>query len=151
MTAYMQLPSGTIIETNHPENWKEAKRPKNCDGKAALVVEARKELLETLKPGSKVYTVLRHVSASGMSRRIDLYTIENNEPRYLSGYAAKVMGMKLHKDGGIVVGGCGMDMGFHLVYELGSALWPKGTPEPHGTRNGTPDRDGGYALKHHWL
>jgi hypothetical protein len=27
---------------------------------------------------------------------------------------------------GIKVGGCGMDMGFHLVYNLSYALWPAG-------------------------
>jgi hypothetical protein len=42
-------------------------------------------------------------------------------------------------------------MGFAAVYNLGYALWPNGTPEPHGTRNGVPDRDGGYALKQCWL
>ena len=55
------------------------------------------------------------------------------------------------KTGGLRVSGCGMDMGFHVVYNLGYALWPDGTPEPHGTRNGAPDSDGGYALKHRWL
>jgi len=44
-----------------------------------------------------------------------------------------------------------IDMGFHVVYNLGRTLWPEGTPEPHGTRNGEPDRDGGYALNHQWL
>ena len=52
---------------------------------------------------------------------------------------------------GLVVGGCGMDMGLHVIYTLGAALWPKGTPEPHGTRNGVLDSDGGYALKSEWL
>jgi hypothetical protein len=47
--------------------------------------------------------------------------------------------------------GAGMDMGFELVYRLGQAMWPNGTPEPHGTRNGQPDSDGGYALEHKWL
>lgn len=55
------------------------------------------------------------------------------------------------KTGGVRVGGCGMDMGFHLVYQLGSVLWPKGTKKPHGKRNGEPDYSGGYALKHEWL
>lgn len=30
------------------------------------------------------------------------------------------------RDGAIVVGGCGMDMGFHLVYTLGRYLYPDG-------------------------
>jgi hypothetical protein len=35
---------------------------------------------------------------------------------------------------GIRVGGCGMDMGFHLVYTLSRALF-----------------DDGYYVKHEWL
>ena len=38
-----------------------------------------------------------------------------------------------------------MDMGFQAVYCLGLSLWPDGTPEPHSTRNGEPDTNGGYA------
>ena len=34
------------------------------------------------------------------------------------------------KTGGLRVSGCGMDMGFHVVYNLGYVLWPDGTPEP---------------------
>lgn len=139
--AYIELESGTVIETDTPEYWTEGKRLKNSDGAARVKVEARNALLEMLGPGSVVYTVLRHVSASGMSRRIDLYTIIDNKPRYLSGYAAKVLGDRLHKDGGIVVGGCGMDMGFHLVNNLSIALFCPGKYE----------HDGAYALKHEWL
>ena len=64
--------------------------------------------------------------------------------------AAALTGRSLG-DNGVVVQGCGMDMGFDLVYSLGYAIWPKGTPKPHGKRNGEPDRDGGYALKHSWI
>lgn len=91
-------------------------------------------LHKVLKPGDTVYTVLRHVSSSGMSRRIDCYAI---------GIAKRHASKQ-----GLVVPGCGMDMGYHLVYSLGCALWPKGTKKPHGTRNGEPDSTGGYALKH---
>ena len=118
--------------------------------------EARATLLKWLKPGDSVYCVLRHTSASGMSRRIDLYAVlqdntGRHRPQYLSGYAGIVLGYRRHKDGGLIVSGCGMDMGFSLVYNLGATLWPDGTPEAHGTRNGEPDRDGGYALKSEWL
>lgn len=66
--------------------------------------------------------------------------------------AAKAMGDRHDSDrSGIAASGCGMDMGFNLVYNLGATLWPKGTPKPHGKRNGEPDRSGGYALKHSWL
>lgn len=66
--------------------------------------------------------------------------------------AAKAMGDNYDSDrSGIKSSGCGMDMGFALVYSLGATIWPKGTPKPHGKRNGEPDREGGYALKHSWL
>ena len=58
-----------------------------------------------------------------------------------------MLDMKIGKHGGLVVGGCGFDAGFEVVYNLGSLLWPNGTPEPHGTRNREPDSTGGYALK----
>lgn len=114
------------------------------------VNESRAYLLKMLKPGATVLTVLRNVSRSGMSRRIDLYTVHKGEVTYLSHAAAVVMGAPRPTDG-IKVGDCGMDRGFHLVYNLGYALWPNGTPKPHGKRNGEPDSDGGYALKQSWL
>jgi hypothetical protein len=89
--------------------------------------EARQRLrADYLKPGDFVHTVLRHVSASGMSRRIDLYKLENGEPHWLSGLASKALGIRQGKDGALVVGGCGMDMGFHVVYELSARLFPDG-------------------------
>lgn len=48
------------------------------------------ELRKLLKPGTTVYTVLRHVSASGMSRRIDLYIMRKGEPRYITYFATAV-------------------------------------------------------------
>lgn len=118
--------------------------------------DAKTRLLAMLKPGDRVYTVLRHVSASGMSRRISLViptTDHEGKPAVTSidRLAARLLSYRQHDRGGLVVGGCGMDMGFHVVYALGSALWPDGTPEPHGRRNGEPDTAGGYALKHEWL
>ena len=111
----------------------------------------RAELLKLLAPGATVYTILRHCSASGMQRRISLAIAHEGQIRAIDALAADLMGDKVHKDGGLIANGCGMDMGFHLVYALGSMLWPDGTPEPHGTRNGAPDTSGGYALRHEWL
>ena len=118
------------------------------------VTEARERLLTLLKPGDTVYTVLRHVSRSGMQRRISLYAIVDGQPAGLDWAAAAVIGANLHRDrDGIVVGGCGMDMGFHLVYNLGCALWPKGDGVTATGRNGStkPEYDGGYLLNHRWM
>lgn len=110
-------------------------------------------LLEVLKPGSRVYTVLRHVSKSGMQREISLVIVDPRDQELfaLDYLAARALGYRIGKHGGLVCGGAGMDMGYHLVYALGRTLWPHGTPKAHGKRNGQPDRDGGYALKHQWL
>lgn len=94
---------------------------------------AKRALLELIPSGSTVYTVLRSVSRSGMFRRIDLYTIDdsprmreinNGKPRlrYLSGYAAVVMGIPRHNNG-LGISGCGMDMGFAMVDNLRAALF----------------------------
>ncbi len=111
--------------------------------------ESLARLHEILKPGDTVYTVLRHVSASGMTRHISVIAGEYNDITWYVMHALQYR--RSGKTGGLVIGSCGMDMGFHVVYNLGRTMWPDGTPEPHGTRNGTPDRDGGYALKHRWL
>jgi hypothetical protein len=42
-------------------------------------------------------------------------------------------------DDGYKVGGCGMDMGFHLVYTLASVLFPEDR------------KTGGYKLNHEWI
>lgn len=157
MQAYIELPHGTIITTDNPKVYDgpflSGKRLSQKDGKLGLKIQALANLLGLgLKAGDTVYSVLRHVSASGMSRHIDFYIIKNDQPLFITGSVASLLGLKRAKNGeGLIVTGCGMDMGFATVYSLGLALWPHGTPEPHGTRNGEPDSDGGYALKHRWL
>jgi hypothetical protein len=107
--------------------------------------------LNDIKPSDAIYTLVKRVSSSGMSRSIGVYRVIEGDIQDISYFVANALGWKLSKDGGVTVGGCGMDMGFHLVYSLSWVLFPNGTTEPHGTRNGEPDCDGGYALKHKWL
>lgn len=86
--------------------------------------EAIARLRETLKPGDTVYCQIKSVSRSGMSRVIQLLTIENNEPRWIGYSAALAMGDTYdQKREGIKIGGCGMDMGFALVYNLARTLF----------------------------
>lgn len=120
--------------------------------------DAITHLRAILKPGQSIYTVLTHVSSSGMSRSIKPVIVDR-DPKYpgdeitdLTYYASRALGYRCDdKRGGVKMGGCGMDMGFALVYALGSVIWPHGTPRAHGKRNGVPDKTGGYALKHRWL
>lgn len=91
--------------------------------------EAIQSLRETLKPGDTVYTVLRSVSRSGMSRDIDLYKLEPEGPRWLSRIAARACNWTWNnKRECVKVGGCGMDMGFHLVYNLSRTLFDDSHP-----------------------
>jgi hypothetical protein len=143
MSTFIEFEGGLVIETDNPEFHPEGKRLTRKAGQQKRREYCRAQLLKILKPGDTVYTVLRHVSASGMSRRIDLYTIKDGRMQYLSGYAAGLMDRKLSDKPGIVVGGCGMDMGFHLVYCLSYSLFKDSPPEGH--------RDGGYALRHEWI
>jgi hypothetical protein len=119
--------------------------------------EARESLRQLLEPGATVYTSCNHVARSGMMRIIALYVTQADDDgkpyiRDISWLACQAMGDSWDdRRHGIRVGGCGMDMGFATVYNLGAVLWPAGTPEPHGIRNGEPDSSGGYALRHCWL
>ena len=117
------------------------------------------ESLETLRGmvfvGDRVYTILRHRSASGMTRWLDLYIIKDNTPIRITWQAAQALGYTYdRKYDAMKVGGCGMDMGFHAVYCLGRRLFPDGFAVEGTGRNGDTsgwDKDGGYALRHAWL
>lgn len=114
--------------------------------KSATKKTKREESLEKLRKwmpkGSTVYTILRHVSRSGMQRVIGVVVIDHangtsSEPIVFhpNHAVASVLDWSMHpKIDGVKVSGCGMDMGFHLVYQLSSVL--------HGD---------GYALKQQWL
>jgi hypothetical protein len=89
---------------------------------------ARMQLREILAAQEKptIYTVLRHVSASGMSRDISLKTVQDGELIDITYTAAEALGEKVKYKNSfrvIRVGGVGMDMGFHLVYSLSSVLY----------------------------
>ena len=100
-----------------------------------------KLLTHYVKPGTKVYTIMRYVSSSGMSRNISLVIANGEEVIDITYYAAHALGDKLIESKGhraIRVNGCGMDMGFHLVYSLSYVLFP------------AEDRRG-YVLRHEWI
>lgn len=112
----------------------------------ALDVEYAREQLLThyLTEGDTVYTVLRSVSSSGMSRTMSLKVAKDGKILDLTYYAAAVLDYPLVEVNGsraLRVGGCGMDMGFHIVYSLSSVLF----------RKAGESADSGYLLKHSWL
>ena len=125
------------------------------------IKEAQNTLRALLPPGATVFTDVKHVSKSGMSRTIRAFVIEDNAPRDISRLVAKATDTAFDpKLYGVKMGGCGMDMGFALVYNLGCALYPDGFPcigkgcpaNDHYNRVGTKQHsDGGYALRQRWL
>ena len=117
-------------------------------------IEAKAFLLDVLgiKPGDTLYTQVEHVSKSGMTRWLNVLVIKNNTPVLITRQVCEAAGFTYSlRYEALKIEGCGMDMGFQAVYCLGQSLWPEGTPEPHGKRNGEPDSTGGYALKQQWL
>jgi hypothetical protein len=135
--------------------------------------EAIESLRDMLKPGDTVYTSVKSVAKSGMSRTIACYIIKNNEPLWISRLVAKAIGHAFDDDKEAVrITGAGMDMGWALIYELSSVLFPGGfvelgtAPEGNQIRPFNPldaqmavtagvkfrgRNDGGYALKQRWL
>ena len=80
-----------------------------------------------LKAGSKVYTTVKNVSRSGLTRTIAVYAQHKGEIHDISHLVATATGMRFDRDrGGVKVEGCGMDMTFHVVYSLSSVMFPKG-------------------------
>lgn len=47
--------------------------------------------------GNTVWSIERHVTRSGRTRRIDLYSLGNGSPRWLSGQVAKALGLTYHE------------------------------------------------------
>ena len=133
--------------------------------------ESIERLRDMLPPGSTVRCVLRSVSRSGMSRQIDFYHVNaDGGLDYLTGYIGQACDYRRAPSGALKVSGCGMDMGFSVVYDLSRALFGDGFECPgngngeyhrgcpsndhsNGDRDYTPHhhKDGGYALRCEWI
>lgn len=152
--------------------WNAGKIPQILLDKA----DSAKYLKDLLKPGATVHTILRHVSRSGMFRRISLvYNMED-----ITWEVARLMEEPIKQRGGYVqdagIGtpGCGMDMGFHLVSNMSRILFPDGfgclghrkshncpaNDHCNGDRDYTPHTTktphwhtnaGDYAISQRWL
>lgn len=108
---------------------------------------SKERLLDTYLTDTRtVYTILRSVSASGMTRHISLVVAgigADGKPDIhdITYHASKVLGDKLQERNGhrtIKVNGCGMDMGFSVVYNLSSVLF-------------AGQERAGYELKQRWI
>ena len=127
--------------------------------------EALAKLRDMLPVGATVYTSTAHVSRSGMRRLMRVFMASTDGWTDGPGIAditylvAKAIGStpKVRDGFGyyvVAVDGCGMDMGFSLVYDLAYHLYPNGFKQEGPGRNGDLsgyDKNGGYALRQRWL
>lgn len=98
---------------------------------------ARERLSALLTPGDTVYTVIRSVAHSGMSRTMSLYIVKDNRLVNITYYTAHSLEWRLVDVNGsraMRVGGCGMDMGFHAVSTLSRVIF-----------------NDDYAIKQEWI
>lgn len=102
--------------------------------------ESAERLRAVFPKGSTVYTVLRKVSRGYTSREIGTLAIFAGldgaiQVRSLDYSVSKLLELKLNKHcDGVVIKGCGSDMGFELVDKLARELY-----------------DDPNALKHKWI
>ncbi len=89
--------------------------------------EAKAWILSLLEGQERptAYTIIRKVSASGMSRQISVKVIKEGRLYDISYSVAKVLDWSLVQNAhnAVRVSGCGMDMGFHLVSSLSHSLY----------------------------
>lgn len=106
--------------------------------------ESAKEYLRSIFDGQErpvAYTSLKWVSSSGMSRDMKVLVVVDNQILDITWYVAKLdIGTLKERTGQRVirVGGCGMDMGFHVVYTLSAVLY------------GYQER-GAYKINQEWI
>ncbi len=118
------------------------------------IAEARERALALLpRPASEreatpIYCVLHKVSKSGTSREISFYMRDDGDLTRLDHLISQVCTYSdrstayPHGKEGLRVGGCGMDMGFSVVYHFASSLYGAGE-----VRTGRE----GYLLRAVWL
>lgn len=98
-------------------------------------IEAIEHLKKYINKGDTLYTSVQKVSTSGMYRHIKVIGIKENSPLFFSWYVATATGYPYkEKTNAVGVGGCGMDMGFHLIYTLSQILYKDG-----------------YAIQQRWI
>jgi hypothetical protein len=101
--------------------------------------QQKANLRRWIPEGSTVYTILRSVSASGMSRSVSVVVFdkETGQPFHPNYATSKALGYRLVSKNGhdaLKIGGCGFDAGHDIVYGISMLLY--------GKQN---------ALRHEWL
>lgn len=130
----------------------DAGRAQLLTGKEAAIAlreYQRERLLQVIKPKTTLKVVCTHHRDTVSHFRVFVPALADNGKPYireLTREIAEFAGFRVSSVGDIVMSGYGCSKSFQIGYSLGHALWPAGTPEPHGVRNGEPDSCGGYAI-----
>ena len=137
-TYYFRSQHGTTYKTDDPDgapfNHWDDDSPVRIK-REEFIQDRKEQIKQYVNEGDTLYTDVQSVSRSGMSRHIRVYAIKDNEPINLSSWVADILKRRfIDKDSSVMVRGCGMDMGFEVVYCLSYALFQDG-----------------YALHQRWL
>lgn len=80
-------------------------------------------VLEALPRNTIIYSIVRSVSSSGMSRKIDFYVIKDESMVWITPAIRDILQYSQdEKTSALKVNGTGMDMCFHVVNSLGYKL-----------------------------
>lgn len=93
----------------------------NAEGKRKYRAQAIKDLQAILKPGQEVYTIVRKVAPSGMSRVISLYIVDYDRIKCIDYISALALDWP-DANPGIRVTGVGMCMLYHTVETLARTI-----------------------------
>jgi len=92
-------------------------------------------LREYVKEGDTIYTLVKKVSPSGMSRQMVIIVRTDTGVRNISWLTARALGYRMCKENDCFsISGCGQDMGYAVAYDIGATLF-----------------NDGYKVKHSWL
>lgn len=82
--------------------------------------EAIQKLRNWINKDTGIVIVIKSISKSGMSRKMEIYTRDLD--LHLSYHVSKALDWRMKGDS-VLVSGCGMDMAFHLAYSLSHVLY----------------------------
>lgn len=95
----------------------------NNETKAMAVAD----LKDLIGEGDRIYTLVRSVSASGMSRRISVFVVKDGNLLDIDWLLVRAeIGSARGVKRGMYIQGSGMDMCFKVTYDIGMRLYGNG-------------------------
>ena len=159
---FIEKSNGVVFMNKVNEVIKETLKSRAEREKQEAIISLRKFAEES---NYVFYTVLRHVSDSGMFRRISVFASTPSEGIVCLDWFIEKLGFykrenDFRKGEGLRVSGCGMDMGFSLVYNTASVVFGglskaeilRISKKTNNRRNGGfESTDTGYLIRQKWI